>query len=414
VCPYFLESFTGDHTGLPGWHAIIDALYAGRRIVRYDMRGSGLSQRNVEDVSLDRVVEDIEAVVRAAAIEAFDMLAWVLSSPAALEFTSRHPQLVSKLVVYAGFATNTDVMPEDALNGLALLCRTNWPLASQTLNDMSFRREAVDDALAQAGNLRQNTSGETLSGYLLLKYDLAESVRTIERPVLLLHRPGDGSVPFSTSQRLASLIPSARLVPLKGDVNYPGLGDVHELIDSIVGFFGEGTAPAERQLTTGAFRAVLFTDLVGHSEMMSRLGDERGRAVLREHEDITRTVLQQHGGNEVKSMGDGCMASFASVTKAVECAIALQRAFAEREGEPLSVRVGLNAGEPIEEDGDLFGATVILASRIAAKADGGEILVADTVRGLCSGKGFLFSDRGEFAAKGFEDPVRLYEVRWQD
>jgi len=81
---------------------------------------------------------------------------------------------------------------------------------------------------------------------------------------------------------------------------------------------------------------------------------------------------------------------------------------------PLRVRIGLNAGEPIEEDGDLFGATVILASRIAAKAEGGEILVADTVRGLCSGKGFLFSDRGEFVAKGFEDPVRLYEVRWRE
>ena len=72
------------------------------------------------------------------------------------------------------------------------------------------------------------------------------------------------------------------------------------------------------------------------------------------------------------------------------------------------------AGEPIEEEGDLFGATVILASRIAAKAEGGEILVADTVRGLCSGKGFLFADRGEFVAKGFEEPVRVYEVKWRD
>ncbi len=170
-------------------------------------------------------------------------------------------------------------------------------------------------------------------------------------------------------------------------------------------------------------------DIVGHTEMMSRLGDERGRAVLREHERITREVLAAHGGTEVKTMGDGFMASFGSLTKAVECAVALQRAFDERnrgvgaglttsEGvagsprakpaptEPLSVRVGLNAGEPIEEEGpdgqrDLFGATVILASRIAARAEGGEILVADTVRGLCSGKGFLFADRGEFAAKGF-------------
>jgi class 3 adenylate cyclase len=97
----------------------------------------------------------------------------------------------------------------------------------------------------------------------------------------------------------------------------------------------------------------------------------------------------------------------------VECAIALQRAFEEREGEPLRIRIGLNAGEPIEEEGDLFGSTVIMAARIAARAESGEVLASDVVRGLCSGKGFLFADRGEFIAKGFEEPVRLFEVRWR-
>ena len=125
-------------------------------------------------------------------------------------------------------------------------------------------------------------------------------------------------------------------------------------------------------------------------------------------------MLKANGGTEVKTMGDGFMASFGSRDEGRRvrdraAAGVRRRARASR----LSVRVGLNAGEPIEEDGDLFGATVILASRIAAKADGGEILVADTVRGLCSGKGFLFADRGEFVAKGFEEPVRVYEVSWR-
>ena len=116
-------------------------------------------------------------------------------------------------------------------------------------------------------------------------------------------------------------------------------------------------------------------------------------------------------------MGDGFMASFGSVTSAMECAIALQRAFAEHTEsmpEPLHVRVGLNAGEPIEEDGDLFGAMVILASRIAAKAGAGEILIPEPVCHLLSGKTFTFSDRGEYEMKGFDDAVRLYEVRWQE
>jgi class 3 adenylate cyclase len=178
----------------------------------------------------------------------------------------------------------------------------------------------------------------------------------------------------------------------------------------------EPTATVESSRPLGGLRTVLFTDIVGHTEMMQRLGDTKGRDVLREHERITRDTLKQHGGAEVKTMGDGFMASFGSVTSAMECAIALQRAFAahtESMPEPLHVRVGLNAGEPIEEDGDLFGATVILASRIAAKAGAGEILIPEPVRHLLSGKAFSFSDRGEHTMKGFDDAVRLYEVRWR-
>jgi len=150
---------------------------------------------------------------------------------------------------------------------------------------------------------------------------------------------------------------------------------------------------------------------------MSRLGDERGRAFLREHETLTREVLKAHGGTEVKTMGDGFMASFGSVTKAMECGIALQRAFEQRNesaSEPLQVRVGLNAGEPVEEEGDLFGTSVIVAARVAAKAGPGEILIPEPVRHLLAGKGFLFSDHGEHVLKGFEDAMRLFEVRWRE
>jgi adenylate cyclase len=151
--------------------------------------------------------------------------------------------------------------------------------------------------------------------------------------------------------------------------------------------------------------------------MMQRLGDAKGRDVLREHERITRETLKQHDGAEVKTMGDGFMASFGSVTKAIDCAIALQRAFAADSSlmpEPLHVRVGLNAGEPIEEDGDLFGSTVILASRIAAKASAGEILIPELLRHLLTGKSYVYAERGETMLKGFENSLRLFEVRWRD
>ncbi len=171
--------------------------------------------------------------------------------------------------------------------------------------------------------------------------------------------------------------------------------------------FAGGAAPS--------MRAILFTDIEGHTSMMQRLGDERGRAVLRDHERITRETLRTHGGAEVKTMGDGFMASFGPVSSAAECAVALQRAFLSRESsEPIAVRIGLNAGEPIAEDDDLFGSSVILAARIAGQAHGGEILCSDVVRGLLAGKAFLFSDRGDVALRGFEDPSRLYEISWRE
>jgi class 3 adenylate cyclase len=161
---------------------------------------------------------------------------------------------------------------------------------------------------------------------------------------------------------------------------------------------------------------VLFTDLADHTAMMQRLGDQKGREVLREHERITREVLARHGGAEVKAMGDGFMASFGSAQSALGCAIGLQQAFAVSGvlagHEEVRLHIGVNAGEPIEEEDDLFGASVILASRVASKARGGQILVTNVVRELVAGKGFVFADAGEFEMKGFEEPVRLYEVSW--
>jgi class 3 adenylate cyclase len=162
---------------------------------------------------------------------------------------------------------------------------------------------------------------------------------------------------------------------------------------------------------------ILFTDVEGSTALTQRLGDVRARELFRKHERITREALAAHGGSEVKTMGDGFMASFGSASGALECAIALERAFAEHNATaetPVNVRIGLNAGEPIAEEEDLFGTAVITAARIAAQAKGGEILVSNVVRELVAGRGFMFADRGEALLRGFEDPVRIFEVRWRE
>ena len=159
-------------------------------------------------------------------------------------------------------------------------------------------------------------------------------------------------------------------------------------------------------------RTIMFTDLEGHTEMMQRLGDARGREVLRDHERITRNALATHGGGEVKTMGDGFLATFASPQRALECAVALQRTFSTHPGEPLSVRIGINAGEPIDDDSDIFGTAVITAARIGAQANGGQVLVSDVVRQLAAGKGFFLDDIGELNLKGMDEPVRVWELDW--
>jgi class 3 adenylate cyclase len=350
---------------------------------------------------------------------------WASTSagPAAIEFAVAHPELVSHLILYGTYAKRSDAHSQDFLDGLAGLARANWQMAAQTIADTNGRREFPTEA-GQLGDWYYRS--EAAEVYLArLTAPAAPSgahpmLSQVAVPTLILHRIADPVYPISAGQKLAAGIPGARFVTLEGQGHLFCLGDYGKILSSVDAFVGDRAPAAERAPAAAAraqesgVRTVLFTDIVGHTEMMQRLGDAKGRDVLREHERITRETLKRHAGSEVKTMGDGFMASFASVNSAVECAIALQRGFAnfQHQTSNIQIRVGLNAGEPIEEDGDLFGSTVILASRIAGKAAAGEILVPETVRGLLSGKNFLFADRGEVLLKGFEDAVRLYEVLW--
>jgi class 3 adenylate cyclase len=419
LCPGTWESFDN------GWEdlAVYAALERGRTSVRYDLRGAGLSQRDAPSYTLEDMTSDLEAVIRSAGVSRVSLWASTFTVGPAVLYTARNPENVARLFLTRVFTRPTDVMSRENIQALIALIRSNWEMASQVIGDMGTRSADPLVGINIARIIRENAGPEAVAGAFedgAATLEIQSALRSIQCPTLIMHRKDETAIPFAGAQHAAAMIPSARLAPLPGSGPVSTGEDAAAAIQIMADFLDED--PATRAIavadvppeSSAGLRAVLFTDIVGHTEMMSRLGDDRGRDVLREHEGITRGVLATHGGTEVKTMGDGFMASFRSVTRAVECAIELQEVLAKREGEPLNVRVGINAGEPIEEDGDLFGATVILASRIAAKAEGGEILVADTIRGLCSGKGFHFGDRGEFVAKGFEDPVRIYEVDWAE
>ncbi|MEX2225571.1 MAG: adenylate/guanylate cyclase domain-containing protein [Dehalococcoidia bacterium] len=422
-CPDALGSFALDHL-IEDQMGFWRALWHGRRVVRFDMRGIGLSDRDVEDVSHEALVRDLAAVVQASGAKDFTLWASTMSGPRAIAYAARHAADVRRLILHRTFARARDVISVEQLHNFAELARMNWRMAAQVFADLPVRRELPDAGVHQAEVYVQSTSGDFVARFLTRAFetsDVTALLPDLRVPTLVLHRGNDPMFPFRVAQDLAAKIPSARLRPLpQGIMSYLAAGRIDEVMSIINAFIDDGAATAsaaDARKIDPTVRMVLFTDLVGHTEMMRRLGDDLGRKLLREHERITRDVLRLHGGAEVKTMGDGFLASFGSVTKAMDCAIGLQRAFAthtESMPEPLRVRVGLNAGEPIEEEGDLFGTTVILASRICAHAEAGEILIPEPLRHLLSGKSYVYADRGDTMLKGFEDAVRLYEVRWQE
>jgi class 3 adenylate cyclase len=193
---------------------------------------------------------------------------------------------------------------------------------------------------------------------------------------------------------------------------------------SVHGFLGPGPAnsngaalaPGSDAVLDGGFRAVLFTDIEGSTTLTQKLGDTEALKVIREHDAIVRKALDTHSGRQVKHTGDGIMAAFVSAVAAVKCAIEAQKELAlynrDHPSQPIRIRIGISAGEPVEDREDLFGAAVQLAARACAWAQPGQIRVSNVVAGLCIGKSLTFVDLGGVPLKGFDNPVPLHEVRW--
>lgn len=184
--------------------------------------------------------------------------------------------------------------------------------------------------------------------------------------------------------------------------------------DNVLRFLGRIENPSDASQATSPFRTVLFTDLEGSTSLLNELGQTAYLLLLTEHDLIIRRALVATHGREVKHTGDGIMAAFEDVADGLRCALAIEGGFKERNatsGPPaLRVRVGMAAGEPVDHNDDLFGATVNLASRICQAADGGQVLVADLVRELGAKEGFVFSGAGNRALKGFSGQIAVFEL----
>jgi class 3 adenylate cyclase len=402
-------------------------------LIRYDERGTGLSDREVDDMSFESWVSDLETVVEAAGPERFALLGISQGGPVAIAYAVRHPERVSHLLLYGSYAkfqTPRNREQEEELEAFLLLMGRSWGRNNPAFRQM-FTTYFVPGASAEQMRAFNDMQRESASpGNAVRIYrtfttiDVREMAPKITMPTIIFHRRRDGACPFRLGRELASLIPGARFVPLEGENHLilEGESEREVLMREIWDFLGIETQGSALGENSSSLVTILFTDMEGSTSLTQRLGDAGAQELLRDHNSIVRDSLEGHGGSEIKHTGDGIMASFPSASKALECAVAVQRALDKRNEsseDAIRVRVGLNAGEPVAEESpggqaDLFGTAVQLAARVCAKAEPGEILATNVVRELAAGKGFLFSDRGDEPLRGFEDPVRLYEVLWAD
>jgi len=404
---------------LPEGRAFLERLAQGCLLVRYNKRGTGLSDWDAEDLSMEGWLRDLEAVVDTLGLERFALMGVSEGGATAILYRSRHPERVSRLILYGSY--HRFPVSREIAGPLLALVKAQWGLGSAALATVFVPDGDPAKVAAFTEYQRVSASGQTAAKMLEVNADIdvTSLLKDIQIPTLVIHRRHDRACPFRGAREMTALIPGARLEPLEGDDHVPFWGDSEAITDAIDRFLQEGevSAQTETPVAPSGLLTILFTDVEGSTALTERLGDAKARAVLRNHERIVREALRAHGGAEVKAMGDGFMASFSSATRALECAIAMQRAFAAHDDEhpetPIRVRIGLNAGEPVAEEADLFGTAVQVAARVCAHAQPCQILASNVVQELAAGKGFAFSDQGESVLKGLDKPVRLYELHWQ-
>jgi class 3 adenylate cyclase len=383
-----------------------------RMVVRFDPRGSGLSDHEVAEYSLDAYVVDLEAVVNHLGLGKFALVAPTHSGPVAIAYAASHPERVSHLIPWCSWARSSDGRwPQ--LRGLGRLLNTNWELFTETFAHALLGWSDAELARRWGHMMRESMTQEAYvaAWQAIQEFDVTGLLPQVRSPTLVLHRSGVAVPGVDVARRLASGIPGARLTLLEGETRYMYLGDVEAVLRTIDDFLTEGEeSPAPAELPEG-MAVLLFADIAESTALTEQLGDSAFRAKARELDNSLRSVIKDSGGTPVegKVLGDGVLAVFTSARGAIDCALRCDAA-----SEPLGLRLhlGIHAGDVIREGNNVYGGAVNIAARIAAASEAGEVLVSDTVRSLGrTSAGVTFDDRGEHTLKGVGEPQHLFAVK---
>jgi len=367
-------------------------------LVRYDPRGSGLSDRDVADMSLDAYVLDLEAVTDKLGLARFRM--WVTGSnaPIALTYASRHPDRVSHLVLWHGQA-GPGATGSGAIQSLTALAAKDWKLATESFALAFQGISEAEIARQYAEHIRASVTPEQFISLAerTRTWDVTQLLPSVAVPTLIVHYLGQPYISANAARTLAASIPNAQL----SMHDEYAVGLVSPSASAAIRAFLRGSEEEPPEVTTpSGMTAILFADIVDSTALTERIGDTAFRGKARELDATLRTTIRDHSGTPIegKLLGDGVLAVFTSARQGIEAALACGRA---GDGAGLPLHLGLHAGDVIREDNNVYGGAVNIASRIAGLSAAGEVLVSETVRSLArTSAGVRFEDRGEQELKG--------------
>lgn len=375
----------------------------GRRVVAYDGRGMGSSDRSSTDFSLEARRRDLEAVVDRLDLESFVLCGRDHGVPAAVAYTVAQPRRVSQLILIEAYISGADfygtVPVLRAVNSMRDMARDQWELFTETLGSLITGFTDVEHAKRSAETFRSGMTGEAFLslGDASEEIDIGGLLSSVAVPTLVVHNTSFVVGNLGISREIASRIPKAELVTTDDPMR--AIGD----------FLGL-EAQARPESSPSGTAIILFADIVDSTALTERLGDDAFRNKARSLDEAMRSSIHANGGTPIegKTLGDGVLAIFNSARQAIACAHACHAA-ANAAG--LALHAGIHAGDVIREADNVYGGAVNVAARVAAASGAGETLVSDTVRSLArTSAGVTFEDRGEQALKGIDDPVRLFKV----
>ncbi len=397
----------------PAYATFFERMASFSRLIVFDRRGTGLSDRILALGSFEELMDDIGVVLDAVGSERAALFGGAEGGPMCALFAATFPERTSALVLGASYARRGWApdypwgLDEETQQHILDGYEERWGRIG--FGSRSIAPSLVDDDKFQAWYAQAQRFAGTPSSArawfrVTMEIDVREVLPAIRVPTLVIHRTHDRVIPVESGRYLAEHIPDAKYTELPGHDHFPFAGDMDAILDEVEEFLtgSRRVREPDRVLAT-----VLFTDIVGSTRLAAELGDRRWTELLAEHHRIVRAELERHRGKVVRIEGDGTLSTFDGPARAVNCATAIRDALALL---GLDVRAGLHTGEVELAATGVEGIAVHIGARVAAQAARGEVLASSTVKDLVVGSGIAFIDRGRHELEGVPGEWQLYTV----